>query len=143
MPYTRRSGDVAYRKVLLNQNTVPEYTNFTSDGETIQYSAGVVLEILRDDNTERLEYDHNQGQKKTVRYLRNGQKFMILSDMENVSARLWIRDEQGMEYKIPSNLPRETSNFANGCVYFMAPAASGNLTIVGDKYINKAADLCN
>lgn len=138
MRYTRRSGDVEYRRVPLTKTDVPEYIKFNMDGQSVDYSEDVVLEVRTQDGTEHLVYD-TKGTKMAVTICKKeGNKYLVTVPATH-AARLYIRDEKGMEYKIPGGLPPykgSTGPLPNTCC-FLIPKQTGGLQVMGDKYFNK------
>lgn len=136
MQYTRRPNDVQFRRVLLTKSDEPEFENFTSDSQMINYSDNTVLEIRQSDGRTRLEYGSTE--KKTANYHKHGGQICLSSSVP--TARLWIRDNAGgVEYKVPTGLPSGT----DGNIRFLLPESGNDVVLIGDKYFCKAYDLAS
>lgn len=133
--YIRQPGDKSYRKVPLGSNYLPEFTDFQSSNQTVTYSSEQVLEISCDSGENKLVYDldPNGPGKQTLSYAVTGNKISIFGNVH--IERLWLTDGSEMLYKLPANLPIE-----NGQYYFQMPEMTGSVSIVGDKYFEKAYD---
>ena len=136
MQYIRRPEDEKYRRVLLTQTQEPPYTPFTEEKQMISYTENTVLEILDSHGTSRLEYDDN-GEKNCVVYTKMADRIRIQATMP--LARLWLRDSNGMDYKIPTNLPMDPD--AHSCVYFKMNQWGQDAAVVGDRYFEKVCDI--
>ena len=79
MQYTRRPNDVQFRRVLLTKSDEPEFENFTSDSQMINYSDNTVLEIRQSDGRTRLEYGSTE--KKTANYHKHGGQICLSSSV--------------------------------------------------------------
>jgi len=139
MEYIKKSDDKQYRKVNLNQTGVPKYTDFVSDNQSVTYPANTVLEILRYDGTTHLEYDGG-GIRKTVNYALSGSQIRLSADIP--LARLWVRDNTGLLYKVPSHLPADEAALpSGGYVSFALAGHAGTVSLVGDKYFDMVYDI--
>lgn len=104
MTYTTRESDMSWRKVMLTKSDEPKpYTKVTGPNQRIEYSEDSVLEILLNDGREIQVYD-NGGRKKELVCTRKANGEYQLNVEPRYTARLWIQDSNGMEYKIPGNL---------------------------------------
>lgn len=140
--YIRRNNDVEYRRVLLTRDETPAYIKFNTENQAVDYTADSVLEVRCSDGSEHLIYD-NGGKNQTVECSRRETNGFRINVRPEHAARLYVRDENGMEYKIPSNLPpyrNNTGDVSNTC-FFLVSELTGELTIVGDKYFSKVYDV--
>ncbi len=132
MTYRRTASDVAYRKVPLKRNELPEYKDFQTADQQVDCPQDFVLEILHDDGTSELVYDY---EIKTVTYRKLKDGYILLSECP--TARLWLKarsdGSNGMLYKIPSVLP-----VRDGGVVFRLCGGSGDFELVGDRYFSAA-----
>ncbi|MCI6488282.1 MAG: hypothetical protein MSA25_09565 [Clostridiales bacterium] len=134
MQYIRRPNDVQFRRVLLTKSDEPEFENFTSDSQLINYPDTAVLEIRQNDGKTRLEY--GLSEKKSVNYLKRSGQICLSSSVP--TARLWVRDNAGgVEYKVPTGLPSGT----DGNIRFLLPECGNDVVLIGDKYFCKVYDL--
>lgn len=125
--YVRRSGDVKYRKVNIQNASVPNYADFTSPGESIAYSDVQVVEVLRADGSTEL---FHEGGVEIANYCAAGpDKFLISQNIPR--ARMWMRrsDGTGIAYKVPVDLPAKS-----GSVEFRVPCGVQGMELFGDKY---------
>lgn len=125
--YIRRNGDVKYRKVSIQSEILPQYKEFTSAGESVQYTDFQVLEVLRENGTSEL---FHEGGVETASYAPGGpDRFLLGKNIPLV--RVWMRrsDGTGIPYKVPTELPVKGSS-----VEFRVPCGIQGMELFGDRY---------
>lgn len=125
--YTRRSGDLQYRKVNIKSNQLSDYKAFTGPGETISYTDYQVMEVLREDGTTEL---FHEGGAEITHYAYDGvDKIRIKANIP--LERVWMRhgDGTGIVYKVPSGLTGDGTS-----VEFRVPCGVQDMELFGDRY---------
>lgn len=131
MAYRRTGNDEKYRWVSLKVDREPEYERFT--GDELNYRPDCVLEILKKDGTTVIEYERERL-AISVRKVGN----MIHLPHAVPTARLWVRGNGEMAYKVPSGLKQQDSD-----QIFMVPAGAVNAELFGDRYFEAVYELIN
>lgn len=128
--YTYHDGDKRYRLVSLVRNIISEWKELPQ-GTEIEYPEECVLEVERSDGSRELYYE------RAMRIVSVGRSDnMLYIDSDIPVARLWIRDNNGMEYKVPSTLKVEDGNS-----YMLIPDGTLNVVLFGDEYFSKVYSL--
>lgn len=125
--YVRRNGDVKYRKVNIQSEVLPQFKEFTSLGESVQYTDFQVLEVLRENDTTEL---FHEGGVETANYAPGGLDRFLLN--KNIPlARVWMRrsDGTGIPYKVPVELPVKGNSME-----LRVPGGVQGMELFGDKY---------
>lgn len=125
--YKRKPEDKRYRFVSLVLDVIDDWKDF-AEAVSVEYPGECVLEVEHTDGTYTVEYDRPV---RTVSVGRDGN--MLYVTIEIPRARLWLRDNKGMEYKVPSTLRVEDGN-----AYMLIPDGIQNVVLFGDKYFSRA-----
>jgi len=123
MRYNKKPEDVKFRTIntakLLKDE---EFGEFLSD--YVVYPEGCVLEVMRRDGSKHIEYGQT---RKNVRVGIDGDKFYF--PMTLPRARLWLRDMNGIRYKVPLKLLEQ-----DGLAYVWVPGGTTGMVLCGDPY---------
>ncbi len=125
--YPYHEGDKQYRLVSLMRDVASEWKELPQ-GTVVEYPEECVVEVEHIDGSSKIHYERDM---RIVSVGRSGN--MLYLDKVIPRARLWIRDNNGMEYKVPSELKVEDEN-----AYMLIPDGTLNVVLFGDKYFSKA-----
>lgn len=123
--YHQNGSDTQYRIASLINGSISAWMKFTDP--VVEYPELCVLEVLHQDGTTTLEYERAVH---TISVGRDGNLLYFPKDIP--IARMWIRSNTGMAYKVPSKLLEK-----DGKLYILIPGNIQNVSIVGDMYFNK------
>ena len=118
-----------YRKVSIQTDMVPLYQEFETPDDVVQYTDLQVLEILRDNGTEKMI--HEKGVEIVNYTVKAVDTLAIPSGLP--LARMWVRrsDGIGIPYKVPNGLPATGST-----VEIQIPSDVREMEPCGDKYFS-------
>ena len=129
MRYTQKKGDVKYRRINTANLEEEEFSDFLS--EYVDYHEGCVVEVLRNDGSTHIEYN---GKRKNVRINSDGDCLYFPLDLPR--ARLWLKDLDGIYYKVPMKLKEQDLN-----AYVKIPGGFSNVQLCGDPYFEAVYEL--
>jgi hypothetical protein len=127
--YRRNSGDSMYRTVSIQTDMIPPYQNFETSDDVVQYTDMQILEILRENGTEKMIYE--KGVEIVNYTVKTVDKLTIPSGIP--LARMWVRrsDGIGIPYKVPNGLPA-----AGSTVDIQISSDAREMEPCGDKYFS-------
>ena len=129
MCYAKKEDDVKYRRINTANLEEEEFVDFTSD--YVDYYEGCVLEVMRRDGTTHIEYGQ---ERRTVRINADGDCLYFPLDLPR--ARLWLKDLNGIFYKVPAKLLERERN-----AYVQIPGGLRNIQLCGDPYFEAVYEL--
>lgn len=129
MRYTKKEDDVKYRRINTANLEEEEFGDFTSD--YVDYHQGCVLEVLCRNGTTHIEYGL---ERKIVRINSDGDCLYFPLDLPR--ARLWLKDMDGIYYKVPMKLLERDQN-----AYVLVPEGFRNTQLCGDPYFEAVYEL--
>ena len=134
--YERKSGDQQYRRVYLLVESEPPFEPFVQNAEIVTYGENEVLEVLTDSGETNLFFGGAMG---SISYSFPEEGILkITCGNPSLCARLWLRRGSAETlYKLPSTLPKGDDKRL--CAH--VPGATGDVTLVGDKYLRKAYNI--
>lgn len=138
MPYTRRNGDKAWRRVDLNKTQIPVFEEFQSAGQVITFAERKqVVELLHEDGSTELYTGNFAVQTVYYRVAEGNQIWLSCPDnpavLPTVTARIWLKKKgaDAVSYKVPLGLPVQ-----GGECGFRVAAGANELELYGDEYFN-------
>ena len=142
MDHIRRTCDKAYRRIQLYSSATPEFIDFTSEKQLIQYNdRDQILEVLRYDgqtelfsgNIDRIMVFYCYHGMNQIRIQLQGQS----QRLSEITARMWARKENsGIHYKLPP-----VAKCEGNCAYVLIPGGCFDVELFGDIYFDKAFEL--
>ena len=142
MDHIRRTGDKAYRRIQLYSCGIPEFIDFTSEKQLVQYNdRDQILEVLcYDGQTELFCGDREQSDVFYSSHSMNQIRIQLQGQPQHLSeitARMWARKKSGgIHYKLPP-----VSKCEGNCAYVMIPGGCSGVELFGDIYFEKAFKL--
>lgn len=142
MDHIRRTYDKAYRRIQLYSSSTPDFIEFTSEKQLIQYNdRDQILEVLRYDGQKELFCGDRD--RIAVFYCLHGMNQIRIQlqgqsqHLSEITARMWARKRGGgIHYKLPPMAKCE-----GNCAYVMIPGGSASVELFGDIYFEKAFEL--
>ena len=129
MRYGKKEGDVKYRRVNTANLEEEEFTDFTSP--IVEYHEGCVVEVQRKDGSTHIGYGKDRN---VVLVKSDGDRLYFRMDLPR--ARLWLKDLDGIYYKVPMKLLEQDGN-----AYVLVPGGTHNIALCGDPYFEAVYEL--
>lgn len=132
--YPRQPGDKAYRKVHLFVEGVPDFDEFTVNGERICYNEDEVLEVMTESGETTLHYHTKERKVLYYNFPDKGVLKIACDDKPGICARLWVRKTTSQTaYKLPATLPIGS----DGKLCATVSGNTGDMVLVGDQYLSR------
>lgn len=130
MRYNKKTEDIKFRRInTANLFEEEEFGEFLSD--YVDYPEGCVMEVMCRDGSKHIEY----GQARKVVHV-GLDVDKIYFPMYLPRARLWLRDMNGIRYKVPLKLLEQDGN-----AYVWVPNGANGMFLCGDPYFEAVYEL--
>lgn len=133
MTYFKKGDDKQFRIVNVAEPRIGRFQDFPAD--RVEYRDGCVVEVLKNDGTTCVEYDH--ARQRVIVSISYEKKCLYIPEFVP-TARLWVRmkGNKAMHYKVPSRVEKQ-----QGPTYILIPADPTNVELVGDQYFDAVYEL--
>lgn len=134
MAYTKQVNDKAFRRINLKLSVIPDFQEFSTAAQGLEFHEDEVLEVQKDDGSTVVIENSNKSPAPFRRGTDNS--LYIAKSVPTAHLGVCNPEKPCVRYMLPELLPEETG-------YKKLMITAYRATLCGDKYFNAAYQLIN